>query len=138
MIKGINHITFSVANLERSIDFYQKTLGASLVAQGERLAYFDLAGVWLALNLETEVTRSNSSYSHIAFSITQEDIPEFLSRLQQAEVTIEPGRSRNIAEADSIYFRDPDGHLLEVHCGSLQQRLEFYLQNRSDIVVFTK
>lgn len=137
MIKGINHITFSVANLERSIAFYQETLGASLVAKGEKLAYFDLAGTWLALNVETDVTRDGSSYSHIA-SIAQEDIPAFMVRLQQAGVTIEAGRARNIAEADSIYFRDPDGHLLEVHCGDLQQRREYYLHNRPDIEIFDK
>ena len=61
----INHITYSVSDLDKSIEFYSSLFQATPVAKGENLAYFDLDGLWLALNFE-DVKRSET-YSHIAF-----------------------------------------------------------------------
>ena len=49
-IHGINHILFSVSNLEASIEFYQQVFDAKLLVKGRSTAYFDLRGKWLALN----------------------------------------------------------------------------------------
>ena len=39
---------------------------------------------------------------------------------------IRPPRSRVDGESDSIYFHDHDGHLFELHAGSLRERLAVY------------
>ena len=52
MIKGINHITYSVSNIAKSIEFYRDILGADILVEGETSAYFNLGGIWLALNEE--------------------------------------------------------------------------------------
>ena len=44
-LNEINHITFSVSDLQKSIEFYKKVLGAKLLVEGETLAYFDLNGL---------------------------------------------------------------------------------------------
>ena len=39
---------------------------------------------------------------------------------------IRPPRSRVDGEGDSIYFYDHDGHVFELHAGSLPERLAVY------------
>ncbi len=127
MIKGISHVTFSVSDLAESIKFYQQVFEAELVFQDARTAYFDLAGLWLALNVQTDIARQDrQSYTHIAFAVDEADIAEMEQRLQRLSVPLLPGRSRGAGEGMSLYFADPDGHRLEVHCGSLETRLAAY------------
>lgn len=51
-LQGINHFLFSVSDLEESIMCYQDVFDAKLLVKGRSTAYFDLNGMWLALNLE--------------------------------------------------------------------------------------
>ncbi|MEM0968191.1 MAG: VOC family protein, partial [Verrucomicrobiota bacterium] len=49
MIKGINHITLSVSELEHSIRFYTEILGCDLKAKKEKCAYLSAGALWLCL-----------------------------------------------------------------------------------------
>ncbi|GGE30945.1 hypothetical protein GCM10011391_07000 [Pullulanibacillus camelliae] len=61
-IKGLNHFLFSVTDLDKSITFYQHIFGAKLLVKDRKTAYFDLKGLWLALNGEDDMPR----HTHIA------------------------------------------------------------------------
>ncbi len=138
IIKGLNHFLFSVSDLDVSINFYQNVFGAKLLVKGENTAYFDLQGMWLALNVEKDIPRNeiSQSYTHIAFTIEEAEFDRMYERIQELEVHILPGRPREDKDKKSIYFTDPDGHKFEFHTGTLQERLDYYKQDKNHMEFF--
>ncbi|MGY0694692.1 FosM family fosfomycin resistance protein [Virgibacillus sp. FSP13] len=132
-ITGLNHFLFSVSDLEKSIEFYKNVFNAKLLTKGRSTAYFDLSGMWLALNLEKDIPRSEieQSYTHIAFSIEAAEFDKMYRKLKELNVNILSGRPRDERDKKSIYFTDPDGHKFEFHTGTLQDRLDYYKQEKT-------
>ena len=123
MLKGLNHITLAVSDLQISINFYQKLLGMKLHAKWDRGAYLECGELWLCLSLDNNrffVSPEVSDYTHFAFSLEEKDFTHFLLSLEGAAVSI---WKTNKSEGKSCYFLDPDGHKLEAHVGGLSQRL---------------
>jgi catechol 2,3-dioxygenase-like lactoylglutathione lyase family enzyme len=126
----INHITLAVSDVERSARFYRDLLGLTPVMKGKAGAYLSAGGVWFALNLDPGVLETRrKDYSHIAFSCSISEFQTLKSRL--LDYGCEEW-SENRSEGESFYFKDPDGHQLEIHVGSLETRLRDLKENPRD------
>jgi catechol 2,3-dioxygenase-like lactoylglutathione lyase family enzyme len=120
MLTGLNHLTLSVRDLDRSVIFYRNTLGLRLHARWDRGAYLSAGDLWLCLSLDAAAATGAGGYTHYAFSISKQDFPAFATGLRMAGVA---EWQQNRSAGDSLYFLDPEGHRLEAHAGSLAQRL---------------
>ena len=127
VINGVNHITFAVSDLKKSIKFYSEILGLKLVAQWDKGAYFMAGNMWIALNLDKNVTpEPNSDYTHVAFNVLSTEYSNLKNKLKEAGVKT---FKDNTSEGDSFYFLDPDGHKLELHYNTIEERLKWAKEN---------
>lgn len=128
MISGINHITFAVSDLDRSVNFYARVLGCEVVYSWDAGAYLDAGGVWLCLSVDENAT-GNLDYSHTAFSVAVEDFAEASKRICNSGAVL---WKENHSEGSSLYFCCPDGHRLELHVGNLKSRLRAIRESQSE------
>lgn len=119
MLRGLNHITLAVTDLDRSLDFYSQVLGMKAHVRWDKGAYLSLGDLWICLSCDE--AQPGQDYSHIALDIAEGDFHAFAEKLRAAQVA---EWKQNRSEGLSIYFLDPDGHKLEVHSGDLRSRLE--------------
>lgn len=120
MLTGLNHITLAVNDVERSFTFYTHLLGFKPHAKWRYGAYLSLGELWLWLSHDE--SKPSRDYSHISFSIAQENYVSFAGKIIDAKV----GQWKiNKSEGNSLYLLDPDEHKLEIHVGDLASRLEF-------------
>jgi catechol 2,3-dioxygenase-like lactoylglutathione lyase family enzyme len=131
-ITGVSHITFVVRDVERAAKIWTECLGANEVydSQSEtfslsREKFFTLGGVWIAVMQGEPSTRS---YRHVAFHAEPLELPAIEQRLRAIGAEIRPSRSRVAGEGQSLYFYDFDDNLIEIHSGTLHERLERYKQ----------
>jgi catechol 2,3-dioxygenase-like lactoylglutathione lyase family enzyme len=122
-IRGLNHVTLAVSDLDRTLGFYRDLLGLELAMHAAHGAYLTAGNLWLCLHHQPEgVTVPDNDYSHIAFDVGAADFPAMAARIAAAAPCWQP----NSSEGESLYILDPDGHRLELHVGSLTSRLSHY------------
>ena len=121
MISGLNHITLSVSNLEKSFEFYTKILGCQPIAKWKKGAYLLAGEFWMCLSLdESSFAGLTEEYTHIAFSIP---IQDFDLAKERFDILGIKQWKENTSEGQSIYILDPDHHKLELHVGDLWSRI---------------
>lgn len=116
--QGMNHLTLTVSDLDRSLAFYVDVLGFKGEVRWEKGAYLSYQNLWLCLSLGKP--KPSQDYSHIAFTFSSEEMKKVTSYPVFEQVVL---WQKNNSEGDSIYLLDPDGHKLELHDGSLESRL---------------
>lgn len=112
-ILGLDHVALHVADVEKSRDFYIKTMQLSELPRPN----FDFPGVWFALgphelhligNREEDVS-SHHRGTHFATRVA--DIEPCAERLDACGIKYI--RKHRPDGAKQIFFQDPDGHYVE-------------------------
>ena len=119
-VGGVLETALYVEDLERSVQFYQTIFGfQKLGSDPERLCMMNVAGRQVLLlfkkgaSLETPAPTDGSGELHLAFSIAASDLETWEKWLGENGISIE----RQVTwerGGQSLYFRDPDRHLLEL------------------------
>lgn len=115
-----------VDDLARAGRFYEDVLGVAALTTDARLRAYDIGGKSVLLLFrrgETLATvrlpggtippHDGAGPVHLAFAVSADDLPSWQARLADRGIPIE-GRTAWPRGGQSIYFRDPDGHLLEL------------------------
>jgi len=127
--QGVHHITFVGSNREATIEFYEGVLGMPLVMDQPNLdvpeethLYFD-AGDGRLITFFVRPTRENDptpnpegigNLHHLAFTVSRATYTQVAQRLNERGIWNTGNIDRGFM--DSIYFRDPNGQLLELAC----------------------
>lgn len=121
MIDRIDHIVLTVFDLERTCDFYSRVLGMEVVKFGEGRTALAFGRQKINLHLfgrefEPKALKPTPGSMDFCF-ITERPIDEVAARLKEHGVAIAQGpvpKTGALGPMRSIYFRDPDGNLVEV------------------------
>jgi catechol 2,3-dioxygenase-like lactoylglutathione lyase family enzyme len=125
-LNGVLETALYVDDLDRARRFYQDILRLSPIYEDPRLCAFAVGNRSVLLLFQRGSSRETvhmpggtipphdgSGPLHIAFAISASELPEWEDALGQHGIAIE-GRTQWRRGGHSIYFRDPDGHLLEL------------------------
>ena len=125
---GVHHITLNGTNRQEAMAFWEGVLGMPFVFEQPNLdepalnhLYFDpgdgrLITIFTDENRAGTTHRSGSepgSVHHLAFAVTKEVYDEAAHRLRAAGFAV---AVRDRGFMDSLYFRDPLGHMIELAC----------------------
>ncbi|WP_432735957.1 VOC family protein [Maridesulfovibrio sp. FT414] len=121
MIIGIDHIVFTVADIERTCAFYSEVLlmDVATFAGGRKSLHFGNQKINLhqaGKEFEPKADAPGPGSQDVCF-VTDWPSAEIVAHLNKCGVTVEEGpvdRTGAVGPITSVYFRDPDGNLIEV------------------------
>lgn len=125
-LKGVLETALYVDDLEAAARFYEEALELRALTKDGRFRAYDVGGRNVLLLFQRGATLETVNLPggtipphdghgplHIAFAIDAADLEPWERRLAARGIAIE-GRTSWPAGGQSVYFRDPDGHLLEL------------------------
>jgi catechol 2,3-dioxygenase-like lactoylglutathione lyase family enzyme len=117
---GILESSLYVSDLTRSVRFYQETFGFSVIKEfGERGCAMHAGTHQVLLLFKKGASRAIQSPHdgdgelHLALAIPSDELASWESWLQARGIAVEEKRTWELG-GSSLYFRDPDRHLLEL------------------------
>src|SRR3954452_18162090 len=118
--EGLLESSLYVDDVSASARFYERIFGFPMIADfGERGCALQAGNRQVLLLFKKGGSRSITSPHdgdgelHIAFAIPASELARWEAWLKENEITIEEKHAWDLG-GQSIYFRDPDRHLLEI------------------------
>jgi catechol 2,3-dioxygenase-like lactoylglutathione lyase family enzyme len=120
-IEVLDHLVLTVANIGRTRDFYEQVLGMEPVVFGEGRHALAFGAQKINLHeagqeFEPKASVLTPGSADLCF-LTNASVAEVVEHLEANSVEIIEGPVRRTGATGpimSVYFRDPDGNLLEV------------------------
>jgi len=125
-LSGVIETALYVDDLDRARTFYEKVMGLETLTADSRFVAYDVGGRSVLLLFRRGSTpetlqlpggtippHDGSGPVHMAFAIAAAELPVWEKALDEHGIAIE-GRTDWPRGGRSIYFRDPDNHLLEL------------------------
>ncbi|MBX4889229.1 VOC family protein [Rhizobium bangladeshense] len=120
-IDHLDHLVLTVADIAATCDFYARILGmsAETFAEGRKALKFGRQKINLhqaGHEFEPKAKHPVPGSGDLCF-ITETPLADVISHLQASGVAVEEGpveRTGATGRLRSVYFRDPDGNLIEV------------------------
>ena len=119
-VEAIDHVALAVRDVARSVDWYQQVLGLERVHEdvwGDFPAMVGTGTTAIALfpiqdkDPKPPPGKDTVAMRHVAFRATRSCFNAFQTDLQSLGIQF---AFQDHAIAHSIYFRDPDGHEIEI------------------------
>lgn len=117
---GILESALYVDDPERSAAFYRRVFGFEVIASGDRLTAMSVLGRQVLLLFKKGASANmphtphdGDGHLHLAFAIAAAELDAWVAWLGELGIAVEDDRTWDRG-GRSLYFRDPDGHLLEV------------------------
>lgn len=119
-VEGIVESSLYVSDIPRAMSFYQKTFGFPVIGEfGERGCAMHAGPRQVLLLFKKGASRDIQSPHdgdgelHLAFAIPAAELPKWESWLETNGIAVEEKRKWELG-GWSLYFRDPDRHLIEL------------------------
>jgi len=109
---GVDHVVLHVSDVGRSKKFYIEILGMTVYREddGQVFMHAGKQGVALFKKEGDALLRAGNDLNHLALNVASGDYETLKHELERNGVVVSgrPGEDR------CIYFRDPDGHRLQL------------------------
>ncbi|HAY3508762.1 MULTISPECIES: VOC family protein [Elizabethkingia] len=120
-ITSIDHIVLTVADIEKTVQFYTEVLGFELVTFGDNRKALRFGNQKINLHQKGHEFEPKALYptpgsADICF-ITETNVEDVLKELQAKNIQITEGiveRTGALGKIRSVYLRDPDSNLIEL------------------------
>ncbi|HKZ10429.1 MAG TPA: VOC family protein [Rhodanobacteraceae bacterium] len=120
-IERLDHWVLTVRDIDATVGFYERVLGMRAITFGKARRALAFGEQKINLHpaeapLRPHAARPTPGSGDLCL-VTRTPIDEVIAELEDADVTIEEGpvpRTGALGPITSVYFRDPDGNLIEV------------------------
>ena len=123
-------VELSVSDLERSLDYWQNTVGLRVLSRDDGRASLGAGSRELIRFVEEPGARSARGYAglyHVALLLPERrDLARWLAHAAQAQIGLEGLSDHAVSEA--IYLRDPDGHGIEIYADRPREQWEGHVR----------